>query len=164
MLIITLLTLEQPTTILTGLPGHLRTLGRKPTTLARTRTPMLFLMIVGFLARVAIVAAGKKPRHLGHDVIMVVVHVQINSLVFLWASVDDFIAVFFRYDIDLAIGQVCLKLFSLVESTCTKRHAGVLVEFLCQTRLQWSIGVSYMTVASIVINLGFSNYEGSRHT
>ena len=164
MLFVTLLALEQPMTILTSLPGHFRALGRKPTTCARTPAPMLFLMIVGFLARMAIVNAGEKFRHLGDDVIMVVVHVQVNLLLFLWTSIDDFIAVFFRDDTDLVIGKVGLKLFSFFNSARTKRHAGVLMEFLCQTRLQWSMGISYLTVASILIDLGFGHYEGSRHT
>ena len=164
MLFVTLLALEQSMTILTSLPGHFRALGRKPATFACIRAPMLFLMIVGFVARVAIVNAGKKSRHFGDEVIMVVVHVQVNLLVFLWASVDDFIAVFFGHDTDLIIGKVGLKLFRLLESTRTKRHAGVLVEFLCQTCLQWSMGISYMAVASIIIKLGFGHYEGSRHT
>ena len=105
MLFITLLALEQPMTIVTSLPGHFRALGRKPTTLACIRAPVIFVIILCFLARMAIVNVGEKARHLGDDVIMVVVHVQVNLLVFLWTSIDDFIAVFFRDDTDLIILQ-----------------------------------------------------------
>ena len=164
MLFLTLLALEQPMTIVTSLPGHFRALGRKPTTLACTRAPMIFVIIVCFFARMAIVVASEKSRHLGDDVIMVVVHIEVNLLPFLWTRIDDFIGVFFGHDIDLIIGQVRLKLFSFFNSARTKRHARALVEFLCQTRLQWSMGISYMAVASIIIKLCFGNYEGSRHT
>ena len=164
MLFVTLLALQQSMTIVTSLPGHFRALGRKPATFACIRAPMLFLIVVSLLARMAIVNAGEKSRHLGDDVIMIVVHVQVNLLVFLWTSIDDFIAVFFGHDTDLIIGKVGLKLFSLLESTRTKRHAGVLMKLLRQTRLQWSMGISYLKVASIIIDLGFGHYEGSRQT
>ena len=164
MLFVTLLALEQSMTILTRSSGHFRALGRKPTTLAWTRAPMLFLMIVGFVARVAIVNADEKRGHLGDDVIMVVVHIEVNLLLFLWTSIDDFIAVFFRDDTDLVIGKVGLKLFSFFESTWTKRHARILVEFLYQTRLHQFPVIRYVLVLRVVIKLGFGNYEGSRHT
>ena len=97
---------------------------------------MVFVIVVRFLTAVAIVVVGKKPRHLGDDVIvMIVVHRQVNLIVFLWVGVDDFIAVLFRHDIDLIIGKVRLELFGLVKSTRTEKHAGVLVEFLSQMRL-----------------------------
>ena len=56
---------------------------------------MLFLIVVSLFARVAIVSAYKKSRHFGDDVIVVVVHVQVDLLLFLWTRVNDFIAVFF---------------------------------------------------------------------
>ena len=164
MLFIILLALEQSTTSLTSLLGHLWALGRKPTALAVVRTPVLFLMIVGFLGRMAIVVAGEKSRHLGDDVIMIVVHVQVNLLVFLWTGIDDFIAVFFGHDTDLIIGQVRLKLFSFFNSARTKRYARILVEFLCQTRLHRFPVIRYVLVLVVVIKLCFSNHEGSQHT
>ena len=58
-------------------------------------------MIIGFLAGVAIVTAGKESGHLGDDVIMIVVHVEVNLFVFLRAVVGDVIVVLFRDNIDL---------------------------------------------------------------
>lgn len=53
---------------------------------------------------------------------MVVVQVLVNLPVFLWAGVDDLIAILFRHDIDLMISQVRLKLFGLFQTTRTERH------------------------------------------
>ena len=111
----------------------------------------------------AIVNACEKSRHLGDDVIVVVVHVQVNLFVFLWTGVDDFIAILFRHDTDLILGQVRLKQFGLVNPARTKRYAGILMKFLCQTRLQGSVRHSYMAVLWVVIELGFGNHESSRH-
>ena len=91
----------------------------------------------------AIVVPGEKPRHLGDDVIMIVVHVEVNLFVSLRTSVDDVIVVLFRYDIDLILGQVRLELFNLVNPTRTKRHAGILMKFLCHTRLHRSSVIPY---------------------
>ena len=77
---------------------------------------MFFVVTVGFLAGVAIVAAGEESRHLGDNVIMIVVHVEVNSLVFLRTTVSDIIVVLFRHDIDLIIGQVRLEQFGLGQS------------------------------------------------
>lgn len=83
------------------------------------------MMIIGFLARMTIVDTGEKSRHLGHNVIMIVVHVEVNLFVFLRTGVDDVIVVLFRYDINLILGQVRLELFGLFNSTRTERHAGI---------------------------------------
>ena len=74
---------------------------------------MFFVMIIDFLAGVTTVAAGKESRHLGDNVIMIVVHVEVNPFVFLRTSVDDIIVVLFRDDIDLILGQVRLKQFGV---------------------------------------------------
>ena len=127
--------LELSMEVLTSSPGLFRTNGRKSATLALVRTQVFFVMIIGFLAHVAKVAAGKESGHLGDNVIMIVVHVEVNFLVFLRTTVNDIIAVLFRHDIDLIIGQVRLELFGLFNPARPKRHASVLVKFLCQTRL-----------------------------
>ena len=163
MLLVTPLALELSMAVLASSPGLLRTNGRKSAKLAFVRTHVFFVMIIGFLAGVAIVAAAKESRHLGDDVIMIVVHVEVNLFVFLRTSVDDVIVVLFRHDIDLMLGQVHLEQFGLVNPTRTKRHAGVLVKFLCQARLQESVRHSYMAVARIIFELGFGNHESSRH-
>ena len=62
-------------------------------------------MLVSLLTGVATVVAGEKPRHFGDDVIMVVMHVEVNLFVFFWTGVDDFIAIFFRHDTDLVFAQ-----------------------------------------------------------
>ena len=125
---------------------------------------MIFMMIIGFVAGVAIVAAGQESRHPGDDVIMIVVHVEVNFLVFLKTTVNDIIVVLFRHDIDLIIGQVRLKLFGLVNPARTERHAGILVKFLCQTRLHRPAMIHYTLVLWVVIELGFRDHESSRHT
>ena len=51
MLFVTLLALEQSMTILTRSPGHLRALGRKPTTLACIREPVIFV-IAEYVAKI----------------------------------------------------------------------------------------------------------------
>ena len=118
---------------------------------------------LSLLIRVAIVNAREKSRHLCFDIIVVVMHVQINLLVFLWTGVDNFIAIFFGHDTDLVFGQVRLELFGLLNPTGTERHASILVKFLCETRLHRSLMIWYLLVLWIVFELGFSDYEGSRH-
>ena len=135
MLLVTPLPLELSMAVLTSSPGLFRTNGRKSATLALVRTQVFFVMIIGFLPGVAKVAAGEESRHLGDNVIMIVVHVEVNFLVFLRTTVNYIIAVLFRHDIDLTIGQVRLELFGLFNPAWTERHASVLVEYLCQTRL-----------------------------
>ena len=80
MLIVTPLTLELSTAITTRSPGHLGTNGVKSTTLAFVRANVIFKVIIDFLTRVTIVVACKKPRHLGNDVIVIVVYVEVNLL------------------------------------------------------------------------------------
>ena len=123
---------------------------------------MFFVVTVGFLAGVAIVAAGKESRHLGDDV-MIVMHVEVNPFVFLRTVVDDVIVVPFRDDINLILGQVRLKQFGLINPAQTKRHARILVQFLCQTRLHRSTVLRHTLVLWIVIEFGFGDYESSRH-
>ena len=67
------------------------------------------------------VVAGEKSGHLGDDVIMVVVYVEVNFLVVLRTRVDDVIVVLFRHEIDLILGQVRLKLFGLHNFVGTER-------------------------------------------
>ena len=150
--------------VLANSPGLLRTNGRKSATLAFVRAQVFFVMIIGFLTRMAIVAAGEESRHLGDNVIMIVVHVEVNFLVFLRTTVNDIIAVLFLHDIDLIIAQVRLEQFCLFKPARTKRHARILVEFLCQTRLHRSTVIRHTLVLWIVIELGFGDYESSCHT
>ena len=75
---------------------------------------------------------GEKSRHLGDDAIMVVVHVEVNSLVFLRSRADDVIVVLFRHVIDLTLGNVSLKLFGLLNSAGTDWYAGVLCSSCAQ--------------------------------
>ena len=94
-------------------------------------------MLVSFLTHVTIVT-GEKSRHFSDDIIMIVVHVQINSLVLLWTPINELIAIFFGHNINLIISQVRLEVFGLINSAQTERHAGILVKFPCQAHLQWS--------------------------
>ena len=96
-------------------------------------------MLISLLAGMAIVVMGENPRHLGDDVIMIVVHAEVNPFVFLRTSVDDIIVVLFRDDIDLILRQVHLEQFGLLNPTRTERHARILVKFLCQTHLHWHL-------------------------
>ena len=150
MLIVTPLALELSMAVFASSPGLFRTNGRKSTTPALLRTQVFFVMIMDFLTGVAIVVSGKESGHLGDDVIMIVVHV------------DDIIVLLFRDDIDLILGQVRLKQFGLVNPARTERHTGVLVEFLCQTRLHRPTMIHYTLVLWVVIELGFGDYESSR--
>ena len=111
----------------------------------------------------AIINAGEKSRHFGDDVIVIVMHVEVNLFVFFWTGINDFIPIFFGHDTDLVFAQVCLELFGLLNPARTERHAGVLMEFPSQSCLQGSIGLSYLTVARVVIDLGFGNHDSSRH-
>ena len=120
-------------------------------------------MLVSLLTRMAIVATGKESGHLGDDVIVVTMHVEVNPLVFFWAGVDDFIAIFLAHNTDLVFAQVCLEQFGLLNPARTERHVSILVKFPCQTRLQRSVRHSYMTVARIIIEFSFGNHESSRH-
>ena len=124
---------------------------------------MIFKVIIDFLTRVTIVVACKKPRHLGDDVIVIVVHIEVNLLVFLRAAIDDFILIFFGHDIDLVFGQVRLEQFGLFDPTRTERYVGILVKFLCHTRLHRSRVIHYTLVLRIVIELAFGDDKGSRH-
>ena len=162
MLIVTPLALELSMAVFATSPGLFRTNGRKSATLAFVRAQVFFAIVVSLLTGVAVVVTGEKTRHLGDDVI-VVVHIEVNLLVFLWAGVDDIIVVLSRDNIDLVFGQVRLELFGLLDPTRSERYAGILMKFLCQARLQRSVRHSYMTVARIVIELGFGDDEGSRH-
>ena len=134
-LIVTPLALELSTTITTRSPRLLGTNGKKSATLAFVRANVVFKMIIDFLTRVTIVAACKNPSHLGDDVIVIVVVVEVNLLVFLRTGVDDIILILFGHDIDLVFGQVRLKQFGLLDSARLERHAGILGKFPCQTRL-----------------------------
>ena len=70
----------------------------------------------------AIVNAGEKSRHFGDDVIVVVMHVEINPLVFFRTGVDDLIAILFGHDTDLLFAQVCLEQVCLAQS-CMDQEA-----------------------------------------
>ena len=95
MLIVTLLTFEHSTTIVTGHPGQVRTNGTRPTTFARIWAKVSLQIIVRFLALVTVVCAGKETRHLCNHVVVIVVHVQINPLVFVWTAVNNLVVVLF---------------------------------------------------------------------
>ena len=163
MLIVTLLALELSMAVFATSPGLFRTNGRKSATPALVRTQVFFVMLVSLLAGVAIVVTGKESGHLGDDVIMDVVHVEVNPFVFLRTSLDDIIVVLFQDDIDLILVQVRLKQFGLFNPTRTERYAGILVKFLCHARLLRSSVIPYLTVARVVIEFGFSNHKGSHH-
>ena len=163
MVIVTLLTLEHSSTIVTGHPGQFRTNGSSPTTFARVRAKMILHITVRFLALVTVVCAGKETRHFRNHVVVIVVHVQINLFVFLRTTVDDVVVVLFGHDVDLILGQIRLKPLSFLDTTRSQRNAGVGVQFLCQLRLQWPIGHPYMTVTTIVINFGFSHHKRTSH-
>ena len=163
MLIVTPLALELSMAVFTTSPGIFRINGRKSATLAFVRAQVFFAMVVSLLTGVAVVNAGKESGHLGDDVIMVLVHVEVYPFDFLWPGVDDIVVVLFRDDIDLIPGHVRLKQFGLFDPTRTERYVGILMKFPCQRRLQRSVRHSYMTVARVVIELGFGNHESSRH-
>ena len=163
MLIVTPLALELSIAVFATSLGLFGTNGRKSATVAFVRAQVFFVMVVSLLAAVAAVVTGKESGHFSDDVIMVVVHVEVYSFVFLWTSVDDIIVVLFRDDIDLILCQVRLEQFGLCNPTRTERYTGILVKFLCQTRLQGSSMISYLPVARVVIELGFGNHESSRH-
>ena len=114
MVFVTLLALEHLMAVVTTDSRLFRTAGRKPLTLSRVLAEVFFLMTVSFLTGVAIVVVSEKSRHLGVDVMIRVVHVDVNFLVFLRTRVDDVIAVLFRHDIDLTLAKVSLKLFGLL--------------------------------------------------
>ena len=163
MLIVTPLALELSMAVFAASPGLFRTNGRKPTTLAFVRAQVFFVMVVSHLTGVTVVVTGEKTRHLGDDVIMVVVHVEVNPFVFLRTGVDDIIVVLFRDDIDLILGQVGLKQFGLLDPTRFEKYVGILVKFPCQARLHRLLVVRYVLVLWIAIELGFGNHESSRH-
>ena len=95
LLFVTLLTLEQLLTVVTTDPQHFSIAGRKVATLAHIWAQVVLIIGVGFLAAVAKVTVGKKPRHFSDDVIMVVTHVEVHLLAFLWTGVDDVICILF---------------------------------------------------------------------
>ena len=64
---------------------------------------------------------------------------------------------------DLIIGRVRLKLFGLINSARAQRDAGVLMQLLCQTCLHASPMVRHTLVLWVVIEVGFSHHESSRH-
>ena len=78
MLIVTPLALELLMAVFATSPGPFRTNGRKSATLAFVRAQVFFVLTVGFLTGMAVVNAGKESGHLGDDVIMVVVHVEVD--------------------------------------------------------------------------------------
>ena len=121
-------------------------------------------MVVSLLTRETVVAASKKSGHFSDDIIVIVVHVQINLLVFLGTRVDYFIAIFFRHDTDLVFGQVRLELFGLLNPAQSEWYVGVVVEFLCQTHLHRPTMIRDALVVCIVMQLGFGDNEGSRQT
>ena len=163
MLIVTPLALELSMAVFATSPGVFRTNGRKSATLAFVRAQVFFAIVVSLLTDVAVVCTGKESGHLGDDVIMVVVHVEVYPFIFLRTGVDDIIVVLFRDDIDLILGHVRLEQFGLFDPTRTERYVGILVKFLCHTRLHRSTAIRHTLVLWIVIELGFGDDKGSRH-
>ena len=154
MLFETLSAPEQTVTIRTRQPRHLGAFGRKPATLARIQAPVLLQMLVSLLTRMAIVITGEKFQHLGDDVIVVIMHVEVNPLVFFRAGVDDFIAIFLAHNTDLVFAQVRLELFGLFDPARTERYVGILVKFPCQARLHRLSVIRYVLVLRVVFELG----------
>jgi hypothetical protein len=63
----------------------------------------------------------QKAGHLGNDVVMIIVKVQINSLLWIGTNINKSVLMFFGYNIDLVIGKVRLKQFDFIQSTGTQR-------------------------------------------
>ena len=124
---------------------------------------MLLQMLVSLLTRMAIVVTGEKSGHLGNNVIVVIMHVEVNPLVFFRAGVDDFIAIFLAHNTDLVFAQVCLEQFGLLNPARTERHVSILMKFPCHTRLHRPAIIHYTLVLRIVIELSFGNHKSSRH-
>ena len=103
MLIKTLLTFKHAITFVTGHSRHFGIVGRVPTTIVQIRALMMLPTVVGFLTTLATVIRCEKSGHFGNHVVVVVVHVEVNLLFFVWTSVDDFIVVFFGHDVNFVI-------------------------------------------------------------
>ena len=73
-----------------------------------------------------VVTASKKSRHFCNHIVVVVGHVQINSLVFVWATVNNVVAVLFRNNDDLIVGQIRLKPFGFFNSARAKGTSALL--------------------------------------
>ena len=155
-LIVTLLTFERSTTIITRHPRELRTNGTRPATFARIWAKVILQIIVRFLAFVTLVRADKKPRHFRNHVVVVVMHVQVNPLVFVWTTVNNLIVVLFRYNVNLILGQICLKLFGFFDTARTQRNACIGVKFSSHLGLHSPPMINNALVLGVFINTGFS--------
>ena len=64
-----------------------------------------------------------KNRHARNNIIMVIVEIQVTSFLMLGTRIKDGILIFFGNDVDLVVGEICLKLFDFVHATGSEGNA-----------------------------------------
>ena len=72
--------------------------------------------------------------------------------------------ILFPYSFYTIIAKVRLKLFGLVESAWSERHARRFGGSLSETRFHWPAMINYTLVLWLIITPGFGHHESSRHT
>ena len=125
---------------------------------------MTLPIIVRFLALVTVVCAGKETRHFRNPVVVIVVHVQVNLLVFLRTAVNNLLVVLFGHNINLILGQIRLKLLGFFDTTRTQRNVGFGVQFLRQSGLNGFSMISDTLVLGVIINFCFRDHKRASHT
>ena len=70
---------------------------------------------------------SKKPQHLGNNVVMIIMKVQINSLFLIGTNINESVLMFLGHNTNLVIGKVRLKLFDFVQTARTQRDGSILV-------------------------------------
>ena len=112
----------------------------------------------------AIVNVGEKPGHFCNHIIVVVVHVQINPLVFVRIDVHNFIFVFFGHNVYLIFSEIRLKLFCFLNTAPSKMNACICVEFLNHSGLHNPPIINNAMVLWIVMDFGFCDHKSASHT